>query len=354
MYQTGAIGVWEPEVPTVSVGNISWGGTGKTPIAGWFLDWAENQGLTPLLLTRGYKAKPVNYPYHVLPGALVEEAGDEPLMLATMHRKANIVVDPDRARAGRWGMEQFRPKLVILDDGYQHLAVKRHVNLCLITPMDLGEGWNKVIPAGSWREPKSALSRADAFLIKLGPKNFEKVKPYFRERLGPLHKPLFSFQVTPTGVRHVLGGNAEPDFGGADYMLVTGVGSPEAVKRSTIKYLGYGPIKHLIYKDHHAYTKSDVLEMQTLASQLGCENILCTPKDAIKLGPMCSNEFWQFDLQVSFGPSTIGRKTPFDIWWSRRYEQYLLKGITAFERGYDPGDYADEADQADKEDYGEE
>jgi len=325
LYKRGLIPSWEPNIPTVSVGNIGWGGTGKTPIAGWILDWAERKGVETLLLTRGYKAKPVSYPYLVKPGALVEEAGDEPLMLATEHQKAHVVVDPVRTRGGKWGVKQFNPRLIVLDDGFQHMAVSRTLNLVLLRPEDLDDQWNKIIPAGSWREPQAALKRADAFMIKVSPNNFKKLKPYFKERLERFHKPIFSFQVSPTGIRQVLHRTTERDFDGENYLLVTGVGDPNLVKRTATMYFGYKPMRHMVYRDHHAYTKSDVMEMQAVAHKLGCAAILCTPKDAVKLGPMCSEEFWQFDLRVDFGPSSIGEDTPFNTWWNRRYDSTNLR-----------------------------
>lgn len=321
-YRSGIFSSWEAPAMTVSVGNIGWGGSGKTPIAGWLLDWAKSNNHPSLLLTRGYKAKPVQYPYHVKPGALVEEAGDEPLMLATEHPSANVVVDPKRTRAGEWGVQRFNPRLVVLDDGFQHMAVKRHLNLVLLRPEDLDSQWNRVIPAGSWREPASALKRADAFMIKVGPKGFDKLKPYFEGRLGRFHKPVFSFQVVPTGVRRVLDGARAGDFDGEKYLLVTGVGDPELVKRTATNFIGYKPMHHMVFRDHHAYTKTDVLEMQTAANRLGCKVILCTPKDAVKLGPMCTKEFWQFELRVTFGPSTIGEDTPFPNWWQHRFDNF--------------------------------
>ena len=329
LYQRGLLHAWEPEVLTVSVGNIGWGGSGKTPLAGWLLGWAAGKGLSAMLLTRGYKAKPVSYPYLVKPGALPEEAGDEPLMLAREYSGAHIIVDPDRTRGGRWGMRQFNPQLVVLDDGFQHMAVKRHVNLVLLRPDDLTDQWNRVIPAGSWREPESALRRADAFLIKAGPKYFEQLRPYVDRLLGRFRKPVFSFRVVPTGVRNVLSGQAEQDFDNGKYILVTGVGDPEMVRRTAKSHFGYSPMKHLKYRDHHTYTKSDVLEMQATAKRLGCDYILCTPKDAVKLGPMCTGEFWQFDLCMAFGPSTIGKNTPFNIWWKGRYESVHLRRVAA-------------------------
>ncbi|CCH49965.1 tetraacyldisaccharide 4'-kinase [Pseudodesulfovibrio piezophilus] len=321
LYGYGLFTAWKPTPLTVSVGNIGWGGSGKTPIAGWLLDWAKKNNLRPLLLTRGYKAKPVSYPYRVLPGALPEEAGDEPLMLATTHPEAHIIVDPVRTRGGKLGVRQFKPHLIVLDDGFQHMAVARDFNLVLLRPEDLSTQWNAVTPAGSWREPVSALKRADAFMVKAGPAYFKRLLPLFKERLDHLHKPFFSFRVVPTSVSQIIGPETAENFEGAGYLLVTGVGDPELVKRTATQFLGYPPVRHMIYRDHHSYTKSDMLEMQATARKLGCKTILCTPKDAVKLGPMCNEAFWQFDLRVEFGPSSIGEKVRFDTWWNRHHEK---------------------------------
>lgn len=324
-FSGGMLHTWEPPVLTVSVGNIGWGGTGKTPLAGWLLGWAEKKNLNPVLLTRGYRAAPPSLPYVVHPEALAEEAGDEPLMLAREHQQAHIVVDPERKRGGRMAVKRFQPDLIILDDGFQHMAVSRHLNLVLLTPGDLTDGWNRVIPAGSWREPKSALKRADAFLIKAGPNAFEALRPYIAQRLGELDKPIFSFQIMPTGVSRVLNGEANRDFGSAPYLLVTGVGAPKQVLATAKSYFGYPPVKHIEYPDHHAFNKNNVRDIVAAAEGLGCQNILCTPKDAVKLGPMATENFWQFDLKLQFGSSAMAGGATFDRWWNRRFASLDLK-----------------------------
>ena len=325
LYRRGLLPRWEAPVLTVSVGNIGWGGSGKTPLADWLLGWAESQGIPVALLTRGYRAKPVSLPYVVKPGALAEEAGDEPLMLACSHEKAVVVVDPDRTRAGKMVMKNFKPELIILDDGFQHMAVQRHLNLVLLKPQDVRSGWNSIIPAGTWREPVAALERADAFLLKIGPKGFAALKPHIEQRLERFNKPVFSFQIMPTGLRKVLGGETARDFSGGQYLLVTGVGDPAQVKATATAYFGYAPLKHMAFRDHHFYTKHDVLEISETARKLGCRAILCTPKDAVKLGAMSTDEFWQFDLRLEFGPSAIGVDTPFSTWWDRRYDAFNLR-----------------------------
>ena len=327
LYRTGVMRSWTPLVPTVSVGNIGWGGTGKTPVADWLLGWAGRRGVQAVLLTRGYRARPGTLPYVVSPGAMAEEAGDEPLMLARNHENAHIVVDPDRSRAGRMAEKEFNPGLIVLDDGFQHMAVKRHVNLVLLRPEDLGEDWDKVIPAGSWREPRSALSRADAFMIKVSPQRFEKLRPVLDQRLGLLFKPVFSFSLAPMGLRQVVGEGAAIDIGGAPYLLVSGVGQPAQVAATATAYFGYPPARHMVFKDHHGYTKKDVLSITRAADFAGCETILCTPKDAVKLGPLCTDAFWQFDLRVEFGPSTLGKHMTFESWWETRFD--VIRGRTA-------------------------
>ena len=325
LYRRGLLPRWEAPALTVSVGNIGWGGSGKTPVADWLLGWAESKSIPVALLTRGYRAKPKHLPYEVTPGALAEEAGDEPLMLARAHEKALIMVDPDRTRAGKLAVQKSHPELIILDDGFQHMAVKRQVNLVLLRPDDLREGWNRVIPAGSWREPEAALRRADAFLIKIGPKGFAVLKPRILERLSRFGKPVFSFRLAPTGLRSVIGGETVRDFEGAPYLLATGVGDPAQVRATAEAYFGYPPKKHRVFRDHHTYSKQDALDLAREAARLGCAAVLCTPKDAVKLGSMCTEVFWQFDLSLEFGPSTLGERAKFSTWWDRRYDSFRLR-----------------------------
>ena len=325
LYRRGLLPRWEAPGLTVSVGNIGWGGSGKTPVADWLLGWAESKSIPVALLTRGYRAKPKHLPYEVKSGALAEEAGDEPLMLARAHEKALVMVDPDRTRAGKLAVQKAQPELIILDDGFQHMAVQRQVNLVLLRPDDLREGWNRVIPAGSWREPEAALRRADAFMIKVGPKGFALLKPRIQERLARFGKPVFSFRLAPTGLRSVVGGETVRDFEGAPYLLATGVGDPAQVRATAEAYFGYPPKKHRVFRDHHTYSKQDVLDLAREASRLGCAAVLCTPKDAVKLGSMCTEVFWQFDLSLEFGPSTLGEKAKFSTWWDRRYDSFRLR-----------------------------
>ena len=143
--------------------------------------------------------------------------------------------------------------------------------------------------------------------------------PYLERRLSSFLKPVFTFQIMPTGVRRVLSGEKSRDFDKGQYLLVSGVGDPEQVKQTATAYFGYPPLRHVIFKDHHPYSKNDVLDVSTQARQAGCSAVLCTPKDAVKLNHMCTEEFWEFDLRLDFGP-TMGTDIPFDEWWDRQFD----------------------------------
>jgi tetraacyldisaccharide 4'-kinase len=339
LYERGVLRQWEAPVPTVSLGNVSWGGTGKTPMTSWFMKWAANRGMEAAVLTRGYGARPHSVPLRVQPGNLVEEAGDEPLMLAKEHPDAHVVVDPVRTRGGKWLFEHYSPGIVLLDDGMQHMAVKRHADIVFLRPSDIAQNWNRVIPAGSWREDESALRRADCFMIKASPDYFKKINSHVRKRLGNLNRPVFSFSLSPKGFTQVLTGKFEKDFFGEPFLLVSGVGNPAQVQRAARRYFNYKPVDHMVYRDHHSYCKADVLDILTTAKRRGARYVLCTQKDAVKLGPMCTEDFWAFSLRVDFGPSCFAQGSSFGVWWNRRWKTLNRE----YDFGAPPGAGADDA-----------
>lgn len=284
LYDRGLLRSWRPPVPCISVGNISWGGSGKTPLCSWLLKWCLEQGLTPALLTRGYKASPPHLPYRVGPESPVDEAGDEPLMLArSCPGSAHIVVDPRRTRGGRWIFEAESPGACLLDDGFQHLAVQRDIDLVLLRPADLGHEWSAVLPSGSWREGADALRRADAFLVNAQPDEVDRLLPEIEARLSPLGRPVFCFSLQIRDLLRVVDQKPVSGLSARDCLLVSGVGSPESVESSARTFLGAAVREHLRFADHRSYTARDWAFMVDRASALGCSTILCTTKDAVKL-----------------------------------------------------------------------
>jgi len=141
-YENGA--ACRTDVPCVSVGNIGWGGSGKTPVVQWLLQWAAGHGLHAVVLTRGYKASPPGLPYVVTPQSPAAHAGDEPLMLARSCPQGTVVVDPVRSRSARWAQERLDPDFFVLDDGFQHVQVARDTDLVLLKKDDLHAEWGIV------------------------------------------------------------------------------------------------------------------------------------------------------------------------------------------------------------------
>lgn len=307
-YAAGRLPSWRPPVPCISVGNISWGGTGKTPVVSWLLEWARGENMSPAVLTRGYGGRPPRHPYPVDMQSPAREAGDEPLLLKRINPEAAIIVDPNRIRGGKLACEKFRTDLLILDDGFQHLGVRRDVDLCLFSSHDLEAGWDRVIPAGSWREDASALNRADAFLINTTADDDGCLEIMAHIKLAGMGKPLFFFRISAHGVANALTGAAMPSLEKIRYLLVTGIAIPEKVAQTCRTDLKEQPIRHLIYPDHHAFTRRDWETISQTAEASRCTHILCTPKDVVKLSSFADDRLWVPQLSTSFftrGPQTF-------------------------------------------------
>ena len=318
-YALGEKESYRTKAPCVSVGNIAWGGTGKTPLTSCLLDWAAERDIRAVVLSRGYGGKPGEHPLAVTPDTPPQHCGDEPLMLARAHPKARVVVFPKRAEAARFAENNFEPELFLLDDGMQHLAVARDVDLVLLRPVDLLEEWGKVIPAGSWREGPTALAAASAFLLKASAAEVERLQPLAQKRLATFGVPLFTFDVQAVGLRTLHAGQsltttAEASIAG-DYVLTAGVGNPAGVKASAHALLQRPPSADFFFDDHHAFTTADVRRLYEPGLP-----VICTEKDAVKLTGLvagASVPFFSLTTRLVWGPSLFSGQSFFQ-WWEER------------------------------------
>lgn len=308
MYHSGWLSGYSPACPCISVGNIAWGGTGKTPLTGWLLAWAEKQGIKAVVLSRGYGGNPGKKPLLVRPDTPVEQSGDEPLLLARAFPNASVVVFPRRSEAARFAENYLTPDILILDDGMQHLRIRRDADLVLLRPEDFNEEWNRVIPSGSWREGASALSSASAFAVKADEIQFSSLESVARARLAPYRKPLFSFSLAPVGLRPLFPKEGEllsPEvYKQTPYILLSGVGNPCGVEKTARALLGREPVQHFDFDDHHRYS---AVEIQALLKIAGVPlPLVCTAKDAVKLEHMGDiwglTQVWVLETRVEFGP----------------------------------------------------
>lgn len=330
VYEQGWWSTWRPPVPCISVGNINWGGRGKTPLAAYLLQWSVRRGLFPVLLSRGYRSAPPFLPFLVSPQSPVHQAGDEPIVLARSCPQAKVVIDPKRVRSAAWAWQHFKPDLYILDDGFQHLALQRDIDLVLLNQADLEQGWNKVIPAGTWREGVQALNRASAFVISLSDtESLPHVLPQAKRRLADFCKPLFAFTLEPRGLFRLSDWQPVTPDPKRPYVLFSGLGNPQAFLQTASSFFAHPPRDQLTFPDHHNYTSKDLQQVYTVYQSNGRPLLVCTTKDAVKL--MCymgkySNtgvgrqfqhilkEMVCLDVGVQFCPTRIN----FDHWLQQK------------------------------------
>lgn len=282
--------------PVVSVGNLTVGGTGKTPFVAWLTDRLLRRGLRPAVLTRGYKRRSREEVIAIEPaprslgvgGAGAgrapdpREVGDEPAWLAHVLPQVPIVVAADRYAAGRLAEQRFGVDVHILDDGFQHLSLARDLDIVLL---DVTQEFfdRALIPAGRLREPCAALGRAHIVIltrVSLGdPRSLEEQA----HSLSPSAE-VFHATTELCGLRAVRdNGQVAPEtFRGVPVMVFCGIGNPQAFL-ADLKKWGYTVAGQSVFPDHHLYSISDVASLQARARQCGAKVLLTTEKDSLNL-----------------------------------------------------------------------
>lgn len=283
--------------PVISIGNITVGGTGKTPAAIAIADEAVRRGFSPAILTRGYRGKAkgpclvspvklvvknfVGDPHRVIHS--VEDAGDEPVLMAEKLKGVPVIKSADRYEGGIFALQSFlshssKPFLFILDDGFQHWRLHRDVNIVLIDGLD-PFGNRKLLPLGRLREPLGELKRADIFVV---------TKFNNKELAGELGdawpgKPVYFAGHTADAVRSKDGAKLPLEaLRNKKVFVFCGIAQPEAFRR-TLLSLQTSLAGFKAYGDHHFYTSSDMDYLERQGRALQCEFMLTTEKDMVKL-----------------------------------------------------------------------
>jgi tetraacyldisaccharide 4'-kinase len=248
--------------PVVSVGNLSVGGSGKTPFVILLGDLLKTRGVKFDVLSRGYGRQSKGVAL-VEPGGWAGDFGDEPLLMAR-RLGVPVVVGEDRYQAGVVAERKFGAQLHLLDDGFQHRALTRDFDIVLVTPEDARD---HLLPAGRLREPLASLGRADAVVLTSGasPEAFPlNGKLVWRVRRGILPKDIPQRPIVFCGI-------ARPQ----NFVL-------------QLRTAGIEPAAEAFYRDHHAYAQSDIRDLLRLREQSGAGGFVTTEKDAINLGPYLS------------------------------------------------------------------
>lgn len=272
----------------VSVGNLTVGGTGKTPMVILLTEWLQAQGQRVAVLSRGYKRKStaahvlVSDGHRVLVGP--EEAGDEPYLIANRCPKAIVAVGADRTVVGRWVLDQWPVDWIVLDDGFQHRALGRDLDIVLVDAMD-ATGLDALLPAGRLREPLTGIRRAAAVVITRA--DSEEDVMAVRTRLGAvltgnlvqaevIFRPEEVVSVT-TSERH-----AADWCVGKKAWLVSGIGNSESFRRLAMAN-GAQVLGETAFADHHAYRSEELDRIRVQAMRSNADIVLTTEKDAGKL-----------------------------------------------------------------------
>ena len=291
-YETDYLKQKELTATVISVGNMTLGGAGKTPMVQYIARYLASEDHSVSILSRGYGRKSsgmrvLNDPAnrnHVDSARSYLESGDEPLMLARSLPDIPIIVNKDRFEAGRLAEQEFGAGVLVLDDAYQHLSLARDLNLLLIDATDTFGGF-EMPPFGRLREPLYGLKRADAVIVTRADRAFDEgqtqaiIKHYCGDSV-----PIMYFYSGITALRHLATNEVYEvtNFAGWNVAVACGIGNPQAFSDDILQ-VGINIVGEKFFRDHHAFTQADLDEITRVAKEAGADAILTTEKDAIRL-----------------------------------------------------------------------
>lgn len=284
--------------PVISVGNLSMGGTGKTPVVAAIAEWLIGAGYRPSILTRGYGREDALDGVVVIDGATpVRQTGDEPLMLARRVRGATVCVSPDRYLGGVLA-EKLGCDVHVLDDGFQHVELARQLDILVTTVGEIPNG--RVIPLGRLREPLDAAARAHFLVVTDATSGAASAEAWTlgisqscgsRRSLGaPAAVPGSGFQVP---------GLVPPS---SNVLAVSGIANPARFITS-LKDAGWNVVDSMTFADHHRYSQNDLDAIASRMARVGAGAVFTTDKDAVRFeSPAPSFPLYRVPLEVEFDP----------------------------------------------------
>lgn len=288
-------------VQVIAIGNITVGGTGKTPVVEKFARELQNQGRKVAILSRGYRSRPA--PLHrrltnkllfredTTPPRIVsdgksllldsETAGDEPFMLASNLKDVVVLVDKDRVKSGLFAIEKFGCDTLLLDDGYQYWKLAGRRRDIVLVDCQQPFGNNHLLPRGTLREPPSHLARASTVFITKSTGQTESLRQMIRKYnsqagiIECVHQPLY-FQDVFTGEQHPL-----DLIKGRRVASLSGIAQPESFEESLVE-LGADLVASKRFADHHRFTQQEVLNAINRGKKRQATMVITTQKDAVR------------------------------------------------------------------------
>jgi tetraacyldisaccharide 4'-kinase len=288
-------------VQVIAIGNLTLGGTGKTPVVEKFARELQNQGRTVAILSRGYRSKPPplrkwlldkllfredrNPPRVVSDGKSLlldsEVAGDEPYMLASNLKDVVVLVDKDRVKSGRYAIEKFGCDTLLLDDGFQYWKLRGRRQDIVLVDRQQPFGNEQMLPRGTLREPPARLARANTIFITKSDGKTEELRRRIQQYnpaagiIECIHHPLY-FEDVFTGQQHGL-----ELIQGRRLASLSGIAQPESFEQSLVS-LGGNVVYSKRFADHHRFTQQEILNVINRGKKREAEFIITTQKDAVR------------------------------------------------------------------------
>ena len=305
LYDKRVLPIHRPSVPIISVGNLTLGGTGKSPMVVWLCKFFLEKNLRPGLISRGYGGGRGGGTHH---------GNDE--FMEMSHRLPNIphLQHPKRAEAIQKLLQTEQVDLIILDDAFQHRQVERNIDIVLLDAT-APFGFGHVFPRGTLREPLGSLKRADIALLTRSNLATEAERQKIREQVLAIN-PNITWGETihmPTSLVSLesLCDESIEMIRGRSALAFCGIGNPSAFQK-TLEQCGVRVEKLIPFPDHYRYTSGDARELVQAAKELGTELLLCTMKDLVKLNRSDFSEFPLYalaiEIQFTAGESEVCKR----------------------------------------------
>ncbi len=271
LYTSGRLKAYRAGVPVICVGNLTTGGTGKTPLVVWLYRYLREEQVRCAILTRGYKVQ-------------AGELSDEPALLATQCPDTAVIVNPDRVAGAAEAVRQHNAQVLVMDDGFQHRRLSRDLDIVAIDATQ-PFGYGRLLPAGLLREPITGLSRAHAVVLtrcdQVSQNALKRIEDDVR-RINPDLVVARSSHV-PTGIRTAAGtGIAVEQLRGQRVFAFCGIGNPQSFFH-TIERAGGVLVGSTVYDDHYRYIVGDLERICGEATGQKASLVLTTQKDWTKI-----------------------------------------------------------------------
>lgn len=315
LYRSGLLKPRKLKVKVISVGNVTTGGTGKTPLVIYLAEKLKENGNKVVILTRGYKRKNkrmVDLNKETKEESSWEDVGDEPFLTSRRLEDVPIIVTKHRLVSGSYAVKKYNPDVLILDDGFQHLKLQRALDVVVI---DSTNPWGngRLLPSGILREPLSSLKRADIFILTKTDQvsDLAKIKDTLRQYnpQAPMVKSVYRLRSVENLSDHSPVDSDKLENKKA--LAFSGIGNPKSFENN-LRQLKINVLKHRIFADHFAYRRKEVLSLLQEAKNLGADFIVTTEKDSVRI-PMVNRQevpiyVIKIDLNITSGEEMLFEK----------------------------------------------